>query len=73
MFLVLVTSKKPELEKPDDLITRVKEAAQFHDLQDLALSTQCGFASTEEGNQLTEEEQWKKIALVIDTAKQIWA
>ncbi|NLD07683.1 MAG: 5-methyltetrahydropteroyltriglutamate--homocysteine methyltransferase, partial [Lactobacillus sp.] len=51
----------------------VKEAAQFHDLQDLALSTQCGFASTEEGNQLTEEEQWKKIALVIDTAKQIWA
>lgn len=73
VVLGLVTSKKPELEKPDDLITRVKEAAQFHDLQDLALSTQCGFASTEEGNQLTEEEQWKKIALVIDTAKQIWA
>ena len=73
VVLGLVTSKKPELEKPDDLITRVKEATQFHDLQDLALSTQCGFASTEEGNQLTEEEQWKKIALVIDTAKQIWA
>lgn len=72
VVLGLVTSKKPELEKPDDLITRVKEATQFHDLQDLALSTQCGFASTEEGNQLTEEDQWKKIALVIDTAKQIW-
>lgn len=72
VVLGLVTSKKPELENPDDLIARVKKASQYHDLANLALSTQCGFASTEEGNQLTEDDQWKKIALVIDTAKKIW-
>lgn len=72
VVLGLVTSKKPELEDPKELITRVKEASHFHDLENLALSTQCGFASTEEGNELTEDEQWKKIALVINTAKEIW-
>lgn len=68
----LVTSKKPELEDPAILKARVKEASQYVALEDLALSTQCGFASTEEGNKLTEAQQWAKIKLVIDTAKEIW-
>ena len=72
VVLGLVTSKKPELEKPENLIARINEASKFHDLANLALSTQCGFASTEEGNQLTEDDEWKKIGLVIDTAKQVW-
>ena len=68
----LVTSKKPELEDPATLKARVQEASQYVALEDLALSTQCGFASTEEGNKLTEDQQWAKIKLVIDTAKEIW-
>ncbi|WP_308557457.1 5-methyltetrahydropteroyltriglutamate--homocysteine S-methyltransferase [uncultured Lactobacillus sp.] len=72
VVLGLVTTKKPELEKAEDLIARIKEASAYHDLDNLSLSTQCGFASTEEGNHLTEDDEWKKIALVIDTAKQVW-
>lgn len=72
IVLGLVTTKKPELESEASLIKRVEEASQYHDLKNLALSTQCGFASTEEGNHLTKEEQWQKIALVIKTAKEIW-
>lgn len=72
VVLGLITSKKPELENPDDLIARVKSANQYHDLDKLALSTQCGFASTEEGNHLTEKQEWQKIAVVISTAKEIW-
>lgn len=72
VVLGLATSKKPDLEDPAVLIDRVKEASQYVDLDNLALSTQCGFASTEEGNHLTEDEQWAKIKLVVDTAKQIW-
>ena len=56
VVLGLITSKKPELENPDDLIARVKSASQYHDLDNLALSTQCGFASTEEGNYLTKKQ-----------------
>lgn len=72
VVLGLATSKKPDLEDPAVLIDRLKEASQYVDLDNLALSTQCGFASTEEGNHLTEDEQWAKIKLVVDTAKQIW-
>ncbi|USS91580.1 5-methyltetrahydropteroyltriglutamate--homocysteine S-methyltransferase [Fructobacillus americanaquae] len=72
VVLGLVTSKKPELEDPQVLIDRVREASQFVPLENLALSTQCGFASTEEGNHLTEDEQWAKIKLVVDTAEKIW-
>ncbi|KLD53918.1 5-methyltetrahydropteroyltriglutamate--homocysteine methyltransferase, partial [Limosilactobacillus fermentum] len=68
----LVTSKKPELEAAADLVARIKEASQYVSLDDLALSTQCGFASTEEGNQLTEDQQWAKIKLVVEVAKQVW-
>ena len=60
------------MENQADLIKRINEAAKLVPLKNLALSTQCGFASTEEGNTLTEDDQWKKIKLVIDTAKQVW-
>lgn len=72
VVLGLVTSKRPDLEDPATLKARIKEASQYHDLAHLSLSTQCGFASTEEGNQLTEDQQWSKIKLVIDTAREVW-
>ncbi|KRN29894.1 5-methyltetrahydropteroyltriglutamate--homocysteine S-methyltransferase [Liquorilactobacillus mali] len=72
VVLGLVTSKHPELESPESLIARVNEATQYVPLEHLQLSTQCGFASTEEGNKLSPDQQWAKIKLVIDTAKQIW-
>ncbi|AVK61308.1 hypothetical protein C5Z25_05780 [Lactobacillus sp. CBA3605] len=72
LVLGLVTSKFPELEQPADLIARIKSAATKVPLTNLALSTQCGFASTEEGNELTEAEQWAKLALVIKTAQTVW-
>lgn len=72
VVLGLVTSKKPDLEDPQLLIKRVNEASKYVPLEYLALSTQCGFASTEEGNKLTEEQQWAKIRLVVETAKKIW-
>lgn len=72
VVLGLVTSKHPALESPESLIARVNEAAQYVTLEHLQLSTQCGFASTEEGNKLTQEQQWAKIKLVVDAAKQIW-
>ena len=61
VVLGLITSKFPELEDPDSIKDRIKEASQYIPLENLALSPQCGFSSTEEGNILTEEEQWNKI------------
>ncbi|MBD5429056.1 5-methyltetrahydropteroyltriglutamate--homocysteine S-methyltransferase [Lactobacillus sp.] len=72
VVLGIVTSKKPELEDPTKLKERIKEATAFHNLDKLALSTQCGFSSTEEGNKLTDKEQWDKINLVLNTANEIW-
>ena len=72
VVLGLVTSKKAALESKDQLKERIKAASQYVQLANLALSTQCGFASTEEGNVLSEAEQWAKIKLVIDTAKEVW-
>lgn len=71
VVLGLVASKRPALEEPEVLKARIKEASQYVPLAHLALSTQCGFASTEEGNQLTEAEQWAKIKLVINVAKEV--
>jgi 5-methyltetrahydropteroyltriglutamate--homocysteine methyltransferase len=68
----LVTSKTGVLETADDLRRRMDEAAKFAPLDQLCLSPQCGFASTEDGNALSEEEQWAKLRLVVDTAKSIW-
>ena len=72
VVLGLVTSKRPELEDPEVIKARISEAAQYVPLDRLCLSTQCGFASTEEGNKLTEEQQWAKIALVRSIAEEVW-
>ena len=72
VVLGLVTSKQPELEDEELLVKRVNEAAQFVPLENLYLSPQCGFASCECGNKLTEEQQWAKIALVQRVARRIW-
>jgi 5-methyltetrahydropteroyltriglutamate--homocysteine methyltransferase len=73
VVLGLITSKKPKLENKAAIISRIKEAAQFIPLDRLCLSPQCGFSSTEEGNILTEEDQWKKIALVKEIADEVWS
>ena len=72
VVLGLVSSKVPQLESADCVARRVEEAARFVPLENLALSPQCGFASTAEGNLLTEDEQWAKLKLVTDTARRIW-
>lgn len=72
VVLGLVTSKRAQLENPDLLSERIAQASEFIPLQRLALSTQCGFASTEEGNALTEDQQWAKIALVRQVAERVW-
>jgi 5-methyltetrahydropteroyltriglutamate--homocysteine methyltransferase len=72
LVLGLVTSKRGELESKDSLKRRIDEAAAFIDLDQLCLSPQCGFSSTKEGNDLTEEQQWSKLALVVETALEVW-
>ncbi len=72
VVLGLVTTKSGELEDPDHIKRRIDEAATFAPLDQLALSPQCGFASTEEGNVLTEDEQWAKIRAVVDIAADVW-
>ena len=72
VVLGLITSKYPELEKEADIIARIQEAAKYVPLDQLCLSPQCGFSSTEEGNLLTEDQQWAKIRLLRQIAKQVW-
>jgi len=68
----LITSKSGALENKDDIKRRIDEAAKYAPLEQLALSPQCGFASTEEGNVLTEDQQWAKISEVVEIAKEVW-
>ncbi len=72
VVLGLVSSKRPELEQGDVLMRRIQQAAVYVPLEGLALSPQCGFASTMEGNLLTEDEQWAKLQLVMETARRVW-
>jgi 5-methyltetrahydropteroyltriglutamate--homocysteine methyltransferase len=72
VVLGIVTSKSGTLEDRDALKRRIDEAAQFIDRDQLCLSPQCGFASTEEGNLLTEDEQWAKLARVVEVAEEVW-
>jgi 5-methyltetrahydropteroyltriglutamate--homocysteine methyltransferase len=72
VVLGLVSSKLPQLEPQDQLIRRIEEASRYVPLKNLAVSPQCGFASTMEGNLLTEQEQWRKLKLVVDTARTVW-
>ena len=72
VVLGLITSKRPELEDENTVIRRIHDAARYVPLENLYLSPQCGFASVEEGNSLTEEDQWAKLALVKKIAERVW-
>ncbi|HZL55426.1 MAG TPA: 5-methyltetrahydropteroyltriglutamate--homocysteine S-methyltransferase [Solirubrobacteraceae bacterium] len=72
VVLGLVTSKKPALETKDELKRRIEEASRYIDIDQLCLSPQCGFSSTYEGNSLTVEEERAKLALVVETAEEVW-
>jgi 5-methyltetrahydropteroyltriglutamate--homocysteine methyltransferase len=72
VVLGLVTSKTGTLESKDDLRRRIEEAAKFVDIDQLCLSPQCGFASTEDGNVLAEEEQWAKLRMIAELAEEMW-
>ncbi len=72
VVLGLVTSKRPELESKDDVKRRIEEAAKYIDIDQLCLSPQCGFASTEKGNALTVEQEAAKLRLVIEVADEVW-
>ena len=72
VVLGLVSTKVPRMEDPAVLMQRLEEASRYVPMENLALSPQCGFASTAEGNLLTEDQQWAKLKLVVDTARRIW-
>lgn len=72
VVLGLITTKEGTLEDPQSVQARIAEAAQYVDISQICLSPQCGFASTEEGNNLSEAQQWEKLRLVVDIAKNVW-
>ena len=72
VVLGLVTTKSGQLESKDEIKRRIDQAAKFVSLDQLCLSPQCGFASTEEGNVLAEDEQWAKLKMIVETADEVW-
>ena len=70
--LGLVTTKTGQLESRDEIKRRIEAATKFADIDQLCLSPQCGFASTEEGNVLSEDEQWAKLAMIVEVANEVW-
>jgi 5-methyltetrahydropteroyltriglutamate--homocysteine methyltransferase len=72
VVLGLVTTKTGQLESRDALAWRIEDAAKFVDIEQLALSPQCGFASTEDGNLLAEEDQWAKLRMIVELAEEVW-
>ena len=72
MILGIVTTKRPELEDKDMLKRRIDEATEYVDLDQLGISGQCGFSSTEEGNKLTLDEQKAKLELIVEVAAEVW-
>ena len=72
VVLGLITSKFGELEDKDSVKRRIEEASQYASINQFCLSPQCGFASTEEGNILSEEHQWRKLAFIVETANEVW-
>jgi 5-methyltetrahydropteroyltriglutamate--homocysteine methyltransferase len=72
VVLGLVTTKYPELEKKDELKRRIEEASKYVDIDQLALSPQCGFASTLLGNKVTVDDEKRKLALITEVAEEIW-
>ncbi|WP_254889900.1 5-methyltetrahydropteroyltriglutamate--homocysteine S-methyltransferase, partial [Cronobacter sakazakii] len=72
VVLGLITTKNGELENPELIKARLEEAAKYVDINQICLSPQCGFASTEEGNSITPAEQWEKVRLVTSVASEVW-
>ena len=72
VVLGLITSKFPELEDKEDVKKRIEEAEKYVAKDQLCLSPQCGFSSTEEGNIMTEAEQWRKVSFVKEVAEEVW-
>ena len=72
VVLGLVTTKRGELESKDDLKRRIEEASKYAPIEQLCLSPQCGFSSTVEGNELTQEQQWAKMRLIVEVAEEVW-
>jgi 5-methyltetrahydropteroyltriglutamate--homocysteine methyltransferase len=72
VVLGLVTTKRGDLERKDDLKRRIDAAARFTDIDQLCLSPQCGFSSVKEGNDLTRDQQWAKLRLLVETAQDVW-
>jgi 5-methyltetrahydropteroyltriglutamate--homocysteine methyltransferase len=72
VVLGLISSKLPDLEPQEHLVRRIEEASRYVPIENLALSPQCGFASTMEGNLVSEQVQWRKLQLVVDTARSVW-
>jgi 5-methyltetrahydropteroyltriglutamate--homocysteine methyltransferase len=72
VVLGLISTKRPQLESGDELMRKIQQATHYVPLERLALSPQCGFASTMEGNLLTEDEQWAKMRLAVETARRVW-
>jgi 5-methyltetrahydropteroyltriglutamate--homocysteine methyltransferase len=72
VVLGLVTTKRPDLESKDLLKRRIEEASQYVDVDQLCISGQCGFSSTEEGNALTIDDQFAKLRLIVETAEEVW-
>ena len=72
VVLGLVTTKRGELESKDDLKRRIEEASKYAPIEQLCLSPQCGFSSTVEGNELTQEQQWAKLRLIVEVAEEVW-
>jgi len=72
VVLGVVTSKRGELESKDFVKRRIEEAAKYTDIDQLCLSAQCGFSSTKEGNDLTQQQQWDKLGLIVEVAGEVW-
>ena len=73
VVLGLISTKRPQMEAPEDLVRRITEATRFVPLERLALSTQCGFASSIVGNRLSNDEERRKLERVCETARRIWS
>ncbi len=72
VVLGLVTSKVGELEPRDTIVKRIHEAAAYMPLENMCLSPQCGFSSTVHGNELTEEQQWAKLGMIVEITREVW-
>jgi 5-methyltetrahydropteroyltriglutamate--homocysteine methyltransferase len=72
VVLGIISSKVPELETIGDLAKRIEEASQYMELDNMCISPQCGFSSTFHGNEMTPDDQWRKLELAVRTARQVW-